>query len=102
MAKKKAAKKKAKTKRKRVTKTMKFKKVKIAVAVNQKGEWAAEGWDADSARELADIKSGAVERVDGYRSDVTYHVVWVEAEVPIPPADETVKVGRMMWVEAPL
>ncbi len=41
-AKKKAKKKKAKTKRKRVTKTMAFRKIKIAVAINQKGDWCRE------------------------------------------------------------
>lgn len=58
-------------------------KVRIAVAVNEKGEWVASGWRTqrggdDMANPSDNYLSNAA------REDVGGSVYWIEAEVPVP------------------
>lgn len=53
-------------------------RVRIAVAVDPQGNWAAAGWMADKDQESS-MAATAVEQVDEGE-----HIVWVEADVPLP------------------
>jgi len=62
---------------------MKTVRVRIAVAVNSQGAWNSNGWGwADKQRPDADLVAGAF---DGLPEDeAREHVVFVEADVPVP------------------
>lgn len=63
-------------------------KVRIAVAVNGAGKWYACGWHGAKEVEVRDVV------LDGLMPEVKpEHIVWVEADVPLPEA-RTVK-GRV-------
>lgn len=60
-------------------------RVRIAVAVDDKGSWAVGGTDSDSAR-FAERKA---RREIGNPDGVTVH--WIEADVPLPLPPQTVE-----------
>jgi len=57
-------------------------RVRIAVAVTASGNWVADGWTDPIGGEatLRDAAFKYLERKD----DEAFHVVWIEATVPIP------------------
>lgn len=65
---------------------MKTVRVKIAVAVNTNGNWAANGFGGDNSKSKSSLdimKSIARESLD-YDSTPEMVVHWIEADVPIP------------------
>ncbi len=65
-------------------------RVRIAVAVAPNGQWAAGGWNSweDQTRiDDYDLASSAIEGTDSDNARIT----WVEADVLLPPPEETVK-----------
>lgn len=66
---------------------MKTVKVRIAVAVDRKGDWSSAGWNTsyDDARYARDAFGSAVENLD--EGEARY---WLEAELPIPEDSATV------------
>jgi hypothetical protein len=58
-------------------------KVRIAVAVNEKGEWNSAGWNhhKDDSKADNNKRSSALEGLEPGRQEVVY---FIEAEVPIP------------------
>lgn len=68
-------------------------KVRIAVVVNEKGEWTAAGGDQISD---AEKKQAALDMGEGSSAEGLHVVHWVEADVPIPmPAKgETIRVNK--------
>jgi hypothetical protein len=74
-------------------------RVRIAVAVDEKGRWACSGWNEpalvalrsnpkDAAKQDESDRENAVDELDAHFGDGlgTHHVVFVEADVPIPEA----------------
>lgn len=60
--------------------TPKTVRVRIAVAVDEYGEWAANGWNSKKPDYDTSAQSLALEGVEGCA--VGFH--WVEADVPVP------------------
>lgn len=73
---------------------MKTKKIRIPVAIHKNGEWATNRWPGNDDKAAIEF---AIEGIEGVNEgDIakagSYHVVMVEAEVPIPSQiQETVK-----------
>lgn len=55
-------------------------RVKIAVAVDEYGAWAANGWNSKKPDYESAAQSLAMEGVEG--AHVAFH--WIEADVPVP------------------
>lgn len=66
-------------------------KVEIAVAIDEEGNFNAMSWDSGSGINKPDIESLVVEGLD---KGLLEHIVWVEAEVPLPRASKVV--GRVI------
>lgn len=57
-------------------------KVRIAVAVDRRGEWAAAGWSAYGGGEPVDVLDGHLEELEcGER------FYWVEAQLEVPEVE---------------
>lgn len=66
---------------------MKTKTVRIAVAVNDSGQWNAAGWEIDVTPSPEEtVKNCAFSGLDA-ESD-REHLVWITAEIPIPEVAE--------------
>ena len=57
---------------------MTTKKIRIAVAISESGEWSACGWRATKESELMDSA------VEGMMDSSMVAEIWVEVEVPLP------------------
>lgn len=62
-------------------------KIRIAVAVNVDGNWSASGFSNDTQNHAEHIATEGLDYDFGKKS----HVVWVEAEVPLPPQPPVVQ-----------
>jgi hypothetical protein len=70
-------------------------KVRIAVALDAKGEWSASGWGGRKAPNYQDMKNIALE---GTEADPV-KVYWLEAELPIPTDEENTVIATVADVE---
>ena len=66
-------------------------RVRIAVVVNQDGEWDAAGWDGPHAESYTDEPEGVASQ--SFDLDDTTVLHWVEVDVPVPvvPVGETLE-----------
>jgi hypothetical protein len=65
---------------------MKSKTIRIAVAVNDRGEWSAAGYQTPHAVSEDQLKDIAWEGLDDYGDKS--HLVWITASIPIPEVEE--------------
>lgn len=70
---------------------MKTVKVRIALEINQDGEWQASGW---TDLETWESTMGCFDSLEG---DVVRH--WIEAEVPVPDAEPAAIAGKAVKLE---
>lgn len=60
-------------------------KIRIAVAVAKDGSWNSQGWcDHGTQRPDSEFRASAAEGLPPDIGDHEYHVVFVEADVPLP------------------
>ena len=64
-------------------------RVRIAVAVNADKDWNATGWNVEGSE--VDDKTKVDTALDAMPTSAAEHVVFVEAEVPLPPSVETIE-----------
>lgn len=65
-------------------------KIRIAVAVAKDGSWRAEGWPTEEDDVLSEQSIEFIsEHV--HEQGIQYHVVFVEADVPLPPSPQVVQ-----------
>lgn len=67
-------------------------RVRIAVAVGKDGLWAAHGWKLSERSYPDSVEESAVRHYRQYVAgdDRAPHIVWVEADVPLPPESQTI------------
>ena len=58
-------------------------KIRVAVAINEEGQWLACGYPDDDDQAIDEVVSGVME--EGGQQLATY---WLTATVPIPETDE--------------
>lgn len=59
-------------------------RVRIAVVIDAAGKWGSAGWIREAGAQVNDLDCEMC-ATDGLAAAKRHHLVWVEADVPLPP-----------------